>query len=160
MVRIELLGALRVFLDDRVIDELSGLKAGLLLAFLARDPGKPHPREQLIDLFWPDLDLDAGRNNLSKACGLIRRALGQDRASESGILRSDRMCVRLDDGAVSTDLREFEVLVRKASGTDDADLQVPRSATVEFDSWTRVSRNVGPYIQSETLPARSIARVL
>src|SRR3712207_7098227 len=39
-------------------------KTGALLAFLAYYGGREHPRESLIELLWPESDLDAGRKRL------------------------------------------------------------------------------------------------
>src|SRR5262249_33081120 len=124
-LRIDLLGELQVVRGDRVTARMAGVRAGSLLAYLARDPGKGHPREALIDLLWPDLDLDAGRDNLSKTLGQIRRAVNGDGGSES-ILVADRRMVRLDPEMVTTDLMEFERLVGEAGRTDDPDRRIER----------------------------------
>ena len=72
--RIHLLGSLQVVQGDQHHIRFATQKAAALLAYLALRPGL-HSREQIIDLFWPDLDLPEGRNNLSTALSGLRRLL-------------------------------------------------------------------------------------
>ena len=59
-----------------------------VLTALALAPGRALHREELIDRFWPDKDLDAGANNLHRALYEIRRAAGAELASlERGVAR-------------------------------------------------------------------------
>ena len=51
--RIELLGGLRAE-RDRVIVRFSGPKAGGLLAYLAFYRDRPHTREELASILWPE----------------------------------------------------------------------------------------------------------
>jgi DNA-binding SARP family transcriptional activator len=71
--RIELLGRLRAVQGDRVLTRFRTLKTRSLLAYLAYDLQRPHPREELIEMLWPESDLDAGRGNLSTALHSLRR---------------------------------------------------------------------------------------
>src|SRR6266849_3523629 len=73
--RIELLGGLRAVHADRVVSRFQTQKIGLLLAYLAYYPQRPHPREALIELLWPEGEAHAGRNNLSVSLSWLRRQL-------------------------------------------------------------------------------------
>src|SRR5437588_6140824 len=73
--RIELLCGLRAVGADRVLSRFQTQKIGLLLAYLAYYPQRPHQREALIELLWPECDSHAGRNNLSVSLSWLRRQL-------------------------------------------------------------------------------------
>lgn len=49
-----------------------------LLAYLAVEHGRPHRREALLALLWPDAPADAARNSLRVALANLRHALGPD----------------------------------------------------------------------------------
>src|SRR5579871_5980110 len=98
--RIELFGGLRLIQQTEMTTRFSTLKAGLLLAYLALSLPDPQPRERLIDLLRPELDLDAGRNNLSTLLSLLRRQL-EPRGTPAGtILSANRLTVGLNPESV------------------------------------------------------------
>jgi eukaryotic-like serine/threonine-protein kinase len=56
-----------------------------LLAYLAAaEPAGPHRRDTLLGLFWPELDQERARNNLSQAVHFLRRALGDATIASRG----------------------------------------------------------------------------
>lgn len=79
-----------------------------VLTALALAPGRSLHREELIDRFWPDKDLEAGANNLHRAFHEIRRTAGVELA------RLERGVARVVDGTW-IDVDAFE---RAASGTE------------------------------------------
>lgn len=113
--RIELLGPLRVIQSHQTVMRFGTQKAGSLLAFLALHLG-PQPREQIIDLFWPDMDLPAGRNNLSTALSSLRRQLEPPGVPRGAVLVTTHTQVGLSPAAVTTDVSAFEGLLREAEG--------------------------------------------
>src|SRR5947208_3585981 len=104
--RIELLGALRVVQGDRIITRFRTQKAGLLLSYLALRLGQSPSRESVIDLFWPEMDLDEGRNNLNTTLTSLRRQLEPPGVPTGSVLVTGRQNVRLNPASVSTDLIE------------------------------------------------------
>jgi DNA-binding SARP family transcriptional activator len=59
-----------------------------VLTALALAPGRALHREELIDRFWADKDLEAGANNLHRALHDLRRITGMDLATlERGVAR-------------------------------------------------------------------------
>lgn len=98
MLTINLLGAPRVSLAGRPLD-LRVRKELALLAYLAVEPGRPHRRETLLGLLWPEVPEDAARNNLRVVLAGLRRALGD---AADAVLQVDRQQVRFrpeaDDG--------------------------------------------------------------
>jgi predicted ATPase/DNA-binding SARP family transcriptional activator/Tfp pilus assembly protein PilF len=112
--RIELFGDLRAFLSDRALTRFATQKAAGLLAFLAYHPGRRHPRDQLIALFWPDTDVAKARHSLSQALTFLRRDLGGSDISGNALLLTDRTTVRLNADVVATDVAEFREAIAAA----------------------------------------------
>src|SRR5207249_12211582 len=88
--RIELFGGLRARHGDRVITRFRTQKTASLLAFLAYHRGRAHGREELIDLFWPDDDIDAGRHSLRQALTSLRHQLEPPGVEAGSVLIPDR----------------------------------------------------------------------
>src|SRR5437588_6594354 len=126
--RIQLLGELRVTFAGSELAPALPRKIGGLLGYLACFLHRSHPRDLLIALFWPEVDVEAGRASLRSALPLLRRLLeppgvserseGVPRAARAGthevgggtssLLLADRQMVRLDPQRVTTDVEEFE----------------------------------------------------
>ena len=83
-VDINLLGGFSVVVDGRPVAAQAWTRrnAATLVKLLALRPGRRLPREQLIDLLWPDLLLDAGR--AAPAQGRPLRPDGAGRAERRG----------------------------------------------------------------------------
>jgi len=75
--------------------ELAYEKGRALLAYLAAEPGRAHPRATLAAMFWPDLAREAALTNLRQVLQDLRRALN---AADLGapLLQVDRESIRLD----------------------------------------------------------------
>ncbi len=104
MYQIELCDRLGVRHTTRVVDKFRTRKAAGLLAYLALHPGN-HSREKLMELFWPELELDAGRNalstNLSHLRSAVEKGLGQP---EGALIRATRDTIGLQPGSYTTEL--------------------------------------------------------
>ena len=64
---IALLGSFRITRDDVPLTTFASDKVRALLAVLAVEANRPHRREALLDLLWPDRPPAAARNNLRQA---------------------------------------------------------------------------------------------
>lgn len=128
LFRIELFGEFRVVQEDRVVTRFRTRKAAYLLAYLALHLGQSHLREKLADLFWPDLGLDAGLDNLSTSLSALRRTLETAPLPSGTLLWADRTFVRLNAAVVTTDAGEFDHLIQSALKTNDPARQ---AATLE-----------------------------
>src|SRR5579871_4206343 len=113
--RIELLGWLRVELEERLITRFMTYKTGVLLAYLAFYRHRSHPREQLIEMLWPGCEPEAGRNSLSKALSSLRHQLEPPGIPAGAILLADRASVQLNPDATTTDVAEFEAALQAAA---------------------------------------------
>jgi predicted ATPase/class 3 adenylate cyclase len=113
--RITLLGGLRAEGCGRVITRFRTQKTGALLAYLAYHLPRSHPRDLLIELLWPEANLEAGSHSLSTALTWLRRLLEGPGRPPGTVLVTDRASVRLNAEAVSTDLAEFEAALHAAA---------------------------------------------
>ncbi len=120
--RIELLGGLRVLQGDRTISRFSTQKIASLLATLAHQLDRTHPREALIERFWPESDLPAGRVSLNQALSRLRRQLEPPGVAAGSVIQATPATVRLNPAAVTTDVAEFETALR-AAGETSSDLE-------------------------------------
>jgi predicted ATPase len=119
--QVELLGGLRLRRqghDD--ITRLPSRAVTALLARLALAPQRAHAREELIELLWPGVDLEVGRNRLRQALSTLKSLLEPaGGAPRQTVLLADRQHVRVVDGALRWDALAFEQAAR-AGRIDDA----------------------------------------
>lgn len=91
---LSLLGPWQATLDGQAID-LKYDKVRALLAFLAVEADRPHRRETLMDMLWPELSDSAARNNLRQVLLTLREAIG-DRKRETPYLLASRAAVQFN----------------------------------------------------------------
>jgi DNA-binding SARP family transcriptional activator/tetratricopeptide (TPR) repeat protein len=113
MLRVHVLGPLRVEADGTAIDTPGGRRAAALLAWLALHPGR-HARADVAARFWPDVLDSSARASLRTAVWSLRRALGP--AGAVVVADGERVGLE-DDGALWVDARAFDGLV--AAGRAD-----------------------------------------
>src|SRR5687767_5687710 len=112
--RVEMLGRFRVQQGSREITRFRTQKTAALLAYLAFYSSRSHPRDVLIELFWPKSELDAARTNLSVALNALRSQLEPPGVPQGAILIADRSQVRLNPIAFTTDVEDFEQALKEA----------------------------------------------
>ncbi len=117
MVRLQLLGDVRVEHDGADVD-LSSLsrKGRMLLAMLALDR-RAHGRSELAGRLWPDVREDSARASLRTALAQVRAELG---AAAASVLRDERGGALGLEHDVRTDVEEVDRLV--AAGDAEAAL--------------------------------------
>lgn len=132
--RIELLGGLRVVQGSFLGTRFRTQKTAQLLAYLAYFRKRPHPRELLMEMLWPECEPEAGRHSLSVALSALRAQLEPAGAEADGtVFVVDRYTVGIDPLQVSTDVADFEAALKAAAQTkDDRERSVHRSAAVEL----------------------------
>src|SRR5262245_32573112 len=81
---LSLLGGFDVARDGRLVTHFRSEKVRALLAFLAVEAGRPHPRTSLAGLLWPDQPDAAARRNLSQTLVRLRQALAGDPVGPDG----------------------------------------------------------------------------
>ncbi|WP_309721063.1 AAA family ATPase [Armatimonas sp.] len=113
MYRIELCDGVSVHCGEAKITKFRTQKAARLLAYLALHPGS-HSREKLVELFWPELELDAARNGLSYTLLYLRNPLEKELGQPEGsLIQATRTTICLVPGSFTTDLenlpKDFDV---------------------------------------------------
>src|SRR6476469_1443471 len=106
--RIELLGGPRAWQGDRVVERFPNHKVGVLLAYLACHRSRPHLREELIEVLWPEIPPEDGQNNLRQTLFRLRRQLEPPSAHPDSLIVADRTSVQLNPTVLPTDVSEFE----------------------------------------------------
>lgn len=104
---------------ERTITRFRSRKIASLLAYLACGLDRAHPRELLVDTFWPEGDSDAGRLSLRVALASLRRQLEPPGVPQGVVIHADRVSVRLNASFVSNDVIEFLARLDSAEAASD-----------------------------------------
>ncbi len=108
---IQTLGALRITLEGEPLLGFRTDKERALLVYLAVEAGRPHRREALAGLLWPEFPESNARHTLSQALTDLRHVLG-DRGRTIPYLEATRATIRLSaDTQPWVDVREFDDLL-------------------------------------------------
>jgi len=76
-----LLGPLQITLDGRLVTGFGYDKVRALLAYLTVEADRPHRRDALAELLWPDQPNQVARNSLRQALATLRQAIGDQVAA-------------------------------------------------------------------------------
>jgi len=90
-----LLGTPRLILGGNSLDDVFYEKVEALLAYLAVENNRPHRREVLAELFWPNLSDDHARSNLRYALFKLREGL-KDKDNKAPYLIVSRTNIRFN----------------------------------------------------------------
>src|SRR5512136_1294992 len=90
---IGLLGPFTASLDGQPITEFESVKVRALLAFLAVENARPHRRESLATLLWPDWPQQSAMRNLRNALADLRKNIG-DRETSTPFLLVTREAIQ------------------------------------------------------------------
>ncbi len=101
-----LFGCFRISLDKRPITKFVSDKARALLAYLAIEAERPHRRESLAALFWPNRPEDSARANLRQALHRLLETLG-DAPRSAPYLFVNRQEVQFNSQSCWLDVEEF-----------------------------------------------------
>jgi predicted ATPase/DNA-binding SARP family transcriptional activator len=78
---LSLLGSVQITLDGQPVGGLIYNKARALLAYLAVESDRPHHRDALVGLLWPNLPTPAARTNLRQVLANLCKAIANVSAS-------------------------------------------------------------------------------
>jgi predicted ATPase/DNA-binding SARP family transcriptional activator len=123
--RIKLLGDLRVFCSDRVVERFRTRKAAELLAYIACFAARSHSRDGLADLLWPGNDPETGRNRLSNALSSLRRSLALPGGLPGSLFLANPSSVRLNTAVATTDVAGFEADLEAAARASSPGEKMP-----------------------------------
>jgi DNA-binding SARP family transcriptional activator len=106
-------GAPAVFATDR---------ARALLAYLAVEADRPHRREALADLLWPDRPEPLARQNLSQTLARLRRAI-DDHHADLPFLHITPKAIQFNAATADLDVARFQDAMRSAASHPHPGLQ-------------------------------------
>jgi DNA-binding SARP family transcriptional activator len=104
-VSIALLGSPEIKIDDEPLAVRLAGKGLAMLAFLSAEP-RPHSRDFLADLLWPECSKESARSNLRKTIFRLRQSLGEGQ---------DALLVKADRLSVNHDIVELDLAIVTAS---------------------------------------------
>jgi DNA-binding SARP family transcriptional activator/predicted ATPase len=157
------LGSLQVSIDDVPVKTFESDKVCALLVYLAVEADRPHRRESLVGLLWPDCPEQVARHNLRQALFNLRQAIG-DRAASPPFLLISRDAVQFNRASDYTlDLAQFDTIFHTyeenaSRGSEDPSIRAARLEGVvklyrgeflqhffledsaEFEQWALVQR--------------------
>ena len=157
------LGSLQAFIDDTPVTLLESDKVCALLVYLAVEADRPHRRESLVGLLWPDCPEQVARHNLRQALFNLRQAVGDHTASPPYLLIS-RDAIQFNQASdFSLDLAQFNTILHaceenRSRGVEDPSIRAARleemvklyrgeflqhfflEDSTEFEQWALVQR--------------------
>lgn len=150
---LRLLGAFELTDGEQRYTRLASRPMVALLARLALEPNRNHPREELVELLWPGVDPQVSRNRLRQALSVLKSVLEPPSTVPAPVVQADRYDVRLVRGAIDCDVVAFDREARL--GHIDAALAHYRGELLPgyFDEWV-LDERVRLQAVSERLAAR------
>jgi len=144
---LRLLGPPEVVLNDVPVAGFASDKVRALLCYLAVEQDRPHRRESLAGLMWPDYPERSARTNLSNALSNLRTALG-DREANVPYLHVSREAIQFSDASDHwVDANAFTAFVERGEWEGAAALYrgpflegFSLSDSPPFEQWTLVTR--------------------
>jgi predicted ATPase len=133
--QVRLLGRIEAQRGDQRITNFGSRSVAALLARLALFPQRSHAREELIELIWPGVALEVGRNRLRQALFTLRRLLEPPAPVPAPVLVADRLGVRVVTGAIECDVPRFEKAVREARWEQALALYTGELLPGYYDDW-------------------------
>jgi predicted ATPase len=94
------------------VSHFESSRAVALLARLTLYPRRLHPREELVELLWPEVDPEVARTRLRHTLRTLRVLLEAGLPAGS-VLIADRHAIRVNPEAVATDVAEFEQAIAR-----------------------------------------------
>jgi DNA-binding SARP family transcriptional activator len=112
-LQINLLGTFQVMLDGTPITRFESDKVRALLAYLVVEADRPHWRETLMAMFWPEASERAARHNLRQALYHLRHLLNDDAAAPRFVRASRQSIQFCPQSHYSLDVIAFNECVKR-----------------------------------------------
>ena len=123
ILKIKMFGSFSAQLGERPLPTFGSNKAQALLIYLLIENDKPHQRETLMTLLWPEATLKAAQVNLRQTLARLRKAI-----PESGghpLLLSDRKTISLNPEATyEVDALQFIELLKREQTLENLETAV------------------------------------
>ncbi len=133
--RLFLLGGFRLERTGETITKLRTQKTVTLLAWLALHPHREHGREELIERFWPESELEQGRASLRVALNALRKVLEPPPTPSDTVLITTRTHIKIRPEALTTDVAAFEAAVKCKDNTEAQRLYAGPFLPGYYDEW-------------------------
>ena len=113
---LDVLGAFQVTLTDGSTARFESDKTRALLVYLAAEADRPHRREALVGLLWPDEPEQSARHNLRQALFSLRQTIG-DPAAQPPYLLISRDDIQFNPASdFALDVASFEAQLAACAG--------------------------------------------
>lgn len=111
-LQINLMGGFMVLLNEEPVAHFRTAKTRALLTYLALESGRPHLRQALATLLWPDMPTKSSLKNLRLALYRLRQSLDDQIPDASQQLFTiTRQAVQLHEAQVTTDVTQIRSLI-------------------------------------------------
>jgi predicted ATPase/tetratricopeptide (TPR) repeat protein len=135
-----LLGGIEARRGAHRLDRFPSRAAAQLLARLALEPARAHPREELVELLWPGVELAVGRNRLRQALSALKSLLEPPGQPGGEVLLADRVHVRARPEALVCDVHAFERAVRQRDAAAALALYRGELMPGHYEDWVQDER--------------------
>ena len=147
---IQLLGPLQIKLAGQALTAFEYDKVRALICYLVVESDRPHRREALAGLLWPDHAERAARGSLRQALATLRQAIGEAQA-EPPLLLTSRSTVQINPAApFDLDVAEFRGLLAACAGHRHRRMEVCRPCIQRLERAVQLYR--GEFLQQFYLP--------
>ena len=153
---LRLLGAVQLTDAAGHAARLPSRAAALLLARLAMAPGRQHAREELVELLWPGVAADVGRNRLRQALSVLRSLLEPAGVAPGAVLQADRRALWLSPRAVDSDVVDFQLALRLGQGAQAAAAYGGELLPGYFEEWVQDERRVLAEAALKLVPSATV----
>ncbi|MFZ0547186.1 MAG: tetratricopeptide repeat protein [Candidatus Promineifilaceae bacterium] len=116
VLRLNLFGAFQAQVSSAVAESISfrSDKIRALLAYLAVENGRPHPRESLAALLWPEYSDSDALHNLRNSLYRLRHSFDAELSDK--LFTVDRQIACLHPGSLQLDVAQFQLLLNECAG--------------------------------------------
>ncbi len=141
-LQLRLFGPYEVAIDGRPVSGFDSDKVRALLAYLVVEADRPHRRQKLAGLLWPDFPESSARTSLRRALSNLRQVIG-DRDADPPYLHINRQSIQYNETSQAwVDVAHFTALNQGHSS------QSPAISDLE----AAVDLVRGPFLEGFSLP--------
>jgi len=140
-----LLGAFQITLDGKPVTGFESDKVQALLVYLALEADRPHRRDALAEMFWPDRPQGVARNSLKQALANLRKVISDREADPPFLLVSRAKLQFNSDSAHWLDVSECSGLLAACQAHDHRRAETCQPCTERFRQIVALCQ--GPFLQ-------------